>query len=297
MVGYVCTIAGGKGGVGKTTTAVNVAAALQDAGYDIVVVDADLGMSNLGAMLGVDFETSIHEILGGGVPVRNALTETQGGVTIIPGEQSLEAFADADPANLQNVVKTLRNAYDVVIIDSGAGLSHETTVPLGLADGIIIVTTPDEVAVGDARKTKELAERVDGGEVLGALLTRAKADTDLDEIDARMDMHLLAAIPEDVSATEDEPLVYNSPESPAAEAYKEFSMVLESLFFRATDPSSVETVYDEAWFREGYVAATDEALVDGPDEPTEDETDETESTEETTDEEDADEDETFGLFN
>jgi len=297
MVGYVCTIAGGKGGVGKTTTAVNVAAALQDAGYDIVVVDADLGMSNLGAMLGVDFDTSIHEILSGGVPVRNALTETQGGVTIIPGEQSLEAFADADPGNLQNVVKTLRNAYDVVIIDSGAGLSHETTVPLGLADGIIIVTTPDEVAVGDARKTKELAERVGGGEVLGALLTRTKVDTDLDGIDDQLDMHLLAAIPEDVSATEDEPLVYNSSESPAAEAYREFSMVLESLFFRATDPGSVETVHDDAWFREGYVASADETLVDGPDEPTDEETEETEQAQADDDDEEDDEDETFGLFN
>ena len=54
MAGYVCTIAGGKGGVGKTTTAINIAAALEENGYDTVVVDADLGMANLGNMLGID---------------------------------------------------------------------------------------------------------------------------------------------------------------------------------------------------------------------------------------------------
>ncbi|NHN64315.1 MinD/ParA family protein, partial [Haloarcula sp. JP-Z28] len=56
MAGYVCTIAGGKGGVGKTTTAVNLGAVLQEMDYDVAVVDADLGMANLGSMLSVEPE-------------------------------------------------------------------------------------------------------------------------------------------------------------------------------------------------------------------------------------------------
>jgi septum site-determining protein MinD len=292
MVGYVCTIAGGKGGVGKTTTAVNVAAALETAGYDVVVLDADLGMSNLGAMLDVEVDTSIHEILSGGRAVSDALTQAQGGITVVPGEQSLEAFADADPANLKKVVKTLRNAYDVVLIDSGAGLSHETTVPLGLADGIIVVTTPDDVAVGDAVKTRELADRLDGA-VLGALLTRVKGPDDADAVDERLSMELLAVIPEDVEATVDEPLVLNSPKSPAAEAYQNLSMVLESLFFKATDPADLETVVEAEWFEEGYTASEDVMdTAEGPSAETSDET-----TEEATDDDDDDEDATFGLFN
>jgi len=149
--------------VGKTTTAVNVGAALQEKGHDVVVVDADLGMANLGAMLGIDHATSLHEILAGDAAVSEALTDAPGGLTIIPGEQSLDAFADADPAKLRQVIKTLRNAYDVVMIDTGAGLSHEVAVPLGLADGIILVTTPDDVAVGDTVKTPWLADRIDRG--------------------------------------------------------------------------------------------------------------------------------------
>ncbi|MFB6184986.1 MAG: MinD/ParA family protein [Haloarculaceae archaeon] len=292
MVGYVCTVAGGKGGVGKTTTAVNVAAALEQAGYDVVVIDADLGMSNLSAMLGVDVDTSIHEILAGGRAVSDALQQAQAGITIVPGEQSLEAFADADPANLKKVVKTLRNAYDVVIVDSGAGLSHETTVPLGLADGIVVVTTPDEVAMGDAAKTRELADRLDGT-VLGTLVTRVKENTDVEALESAVDVSLLATVPEDVAATVDEPLVLNSPRSPAAEAYKKFANVLESLMFKATDPETIDVVYESAWFEDDYVATTDEmATAEGPDEE-ETATADADDDSEATDEDDG----TFGLFN
>jgi septum site-determining protein MinD len=247
MAGYVCTVAGGKGGVGKTTTAVNVAAALEEQGYDTVVVDADLGMANLAAMVDIDPEDSIHAVLAGSTTVSAALTEVQGGITIVPGEQSLEAFADADPAKLKKVIKTLRNAYDVVLIDTGAGLSHETTVPLGLADGIVLITTPDDVAVGDAVKTAELADRV-GGEVLGTVINRTTTETDVEEIDGKFDSKLLAVIPDDITATETEPLVLNTPDSPTAEAFRGLTDLLVGVFFEGDEIADVETVMDPEWF-------------------------------------------------
>ncbi|GGN91662.1 MULTISPECIES: MinD/ParA family ATP-binding protein [Haloarcula] len=248
MAGYVCTIAGGKGGVGKTTTAVNVGAGLQELGYDVAVVDADLGMANLGAMLSVEPEKSLHEILAGNAAVSEALTDAAGGLTVIPGEQSLEAFADADPAKLRKVIKTLRNAYDVVLIDTGAGLSHEVAVPLGLADGIVLVTTPDDVAVGDTVKTAELAERIDG-EVIGAIINRVTRHTDVADIADRFAFPLLAVVPDDPQATTDEPLVLNRPESPAADAYLRLTDALEGLFFEgATVEEDVDTIVDDSWF-------------------------------------------------
>lgn len=257
MAGYVCTIAGGKGGVGKTTTAVNVGAALQEKGHDVVVVDADLGMANLGAMLGIDHETSLHEILAGDSAVSEALTDAPSGLTIIPGEQSLEAFADADPAKLRQVIKTLRNAYDVVLIDTGAGLSHEVAVPLGLADGIILVTTPDDVAVGDTVKTAQLADRIDG-DVIGGVLNRVTRHTDVAEIADRLGFQLLAVVPDDQKATSEEPLVINTPESPAAEAYRQLSDNLDGLFFGSATLDDMETVLEEEWFVEGEPDDADE---------------------------------------
>jgi len=247
MAGYVCTIAGGKGGVGKTTTAINIAAALEENGYDTVVVDADLGMANLGSVLGLDHETSIHEVLAGDETVSAALNDAQMGMTVVPGEQSLEAFAEADPAKLRNVINTLKNNFDVVLVDTGAGLSHETTVPLGLADGIILITTPDDVAVGDAVKTAELAGRV-GGEVLGTVLNRVTAETDVEGITERFENPLLAVIPDDVGATETEPLVLNAPDSPAADAFRQLSALLTGVFFEGETLEDAETVMETGWF-------------------------------------------------
>jgi septum site-determining protein MinD len=247
MAGYVCTVAGGKGGVGKTTTAVNVAAALEADGYDVVVVDADLGMANLGQMLGLDAEHSLHEVLAGDATVSDALTETEGGVSIVPGKQSLEAFAEADPAKLRKVIKTLQNVFDVVLIDTGAGLSHETTVPLGLGDGVVLVTTLDDVAISDTEKTAQIAERVDGS-VLGVLAARVASDPDTETLGDRFESPLLGVVPADLEATETEPLVLNSPDSDPAEAYERFADALQPVFFEGKDPADVETVYDPVWF-------------------------------------------------
>lgn len=261
MAGYVCTIAGGKGGVGKTTTAVNLGAVLQERGHDVVVVDADLGMANLGAMLGLDNETTIHEILSGNSPVSEALTDAPSGLTIIPGEQSLDAFAEAEPAKLRQVIKTLRNAYDVVLVDTGAGLSHEVAVPLGLADGIILVTTPDDVAVGDTVKTANLADRIDG-EVIGAVLTRVTRHTNVAEIADKFRFQLLAVVPDDQQATDEEPLVVNSPESTAADSYRQFTDNLDALFFGGSAIEDLDTVIEDAWFIETDGEAEEEGEED-----------------------------------
>ena len=247
MAGYVCTIAGGKGGVGKTTTAVNVAAALEEHGYDTAVVDADLGMANLGAMLGLSYESSVHDVLAGNATVSEVATDAQGGVTTVPGEQSLEAFAEADPAELRTVIKTLRNTHDVVLVDTGAGLSHGTTVPLGLADGVLLVTTPDDVAIADTVKTAQLAARVDG-EVLAGLVCRVTPDTAVDSIVETFRFPTLGVIPADLDVTENEPLVLNVPESEAADAYRQLAAVLEGIFFEGVSAGDAKLVFDEAWF-------------------------------------------------
>ncbi|MFC6863801.1 MinD/ParA family protein [Halomicroarcula sp. GCM10025817] len=258
MAGYVCTIAGGKGGVGKTTTAVNLGAGLQELGYDVAVVDADLGMANLGAMLDVEPDRSLHDVLAGDGPVSEALTDAPGGLTVIPGDQSLDAFADADPANLRRVVKTLRNAYDVVLVDTGAGLSDAVAVPLGLADGIVLVTTPDDVAVRDTIKTAELADRIDGA-VVGAILNRVTRETDVAAIADRFSFPLLAVVPDSREATADEPLVFSAPEAPASDAFMRLAEALEGVFFDGeTATEDVETIVDDEWFVDETSESDDE---------------------------------------
>jgi septum site-determining protein MinD len=207
-------------------------------------------MANLGQMLGADPDRSIHEILAGEGAVSDGLTEAAG-LTVVPGEQRIDAFAEADPAKLRRVINTLREAYDLVLVDTGAGLSHETTVPLGLADGVLLVTTPDEVAVSDTQKTAELAARVDG-EVVGVLLTRVPDRPDLDEAGAAFDAPVWGAIPADPAVT-GEPVVDADPfgggadeQTPAAAAYAALADAFAARLLDAT--GEPEPVLEESWF-------------------------------------------------
>lgn len=219
MAGDVYTVAGGKGGVGKTTTVVNTAIALQDAGRRTIVVDADLGMTNLSELLGLDHEPRLHDVLAGDAELGEAIAEGPRGLSVLAGRGTLESFAEADPSNLRPVLRALQRSYEAVVVDTGAGLSHETLVPAGMSDGIVLVTTPDEVSLTDAKKVGELAERVDGS-IVGAVLTKVRDDIDVSAVGDELGEEILGVVPQDDVATEDEPLVVTAPDSYAAQAYR-----------------------------------------------------------------------------
>lgn len=245
MVGYVCTVASGKGGVGKTTTAANLGRAFASAGRVTVVVDADLGMADLAGVVGVDVEHSVHGVLAGEASVTDALTPAVDGMTVVPGARDLTAYAEADPANLRHVIETLRTTHEVVIVDTGSGLSHETAVPLGLADGVLLVTTPDEVAIEDTKKTAKLAEKVDG-EVVGGLATQVRRETQLEGIESRLGYPVIGVVPSGNRAGE-EPILEAPGDSDRSEAFEQVVDVLDPLFFQDADLADADPVYKSAW--------------------------------------------------
>jgi len=217
MQGAHCiTIAGGKGGCGKTTTAVNTAYALDDAGFDVVVVDTDLAMPNLHTVLGTSHEPTIHDVLADVEPLEAAI-DTSDDVAAVYGDPSLDRYTDADPAELQTVCNRLRTAFDVVVLDTGAGVTHATMVPCGLADDVVLVTTAKEHGVADTSRTKEMAEHVDS-HIPGVVVTRADDETGRD-IAERLETSLLAAVPDEPDVFGTEPVVRHAPDSDGAAAY------------------------------------------------------------------------------
>lgn len=220
--------AGGKGGVGKTTTALNVGVALADSGYETVVVDADLGMCNLGQILDSDGGPGIHDVLAGTASVAEALVDGPRGVTVLPGQADLDAMGDADPAGLSPVLNALARDFEFVLIDTGAGLSHEVLVVLGTADWTLIVTTPDEMALDDAAGTVDIAAKVDG-DVLGTVVTRATPEGDRETVEDRIGRPLLGVVPDDTAVASHEIVAGESAEpDTAAAGYRELAKLLES---------------------------------------------------------------------
>jgi septum site-determining protein MinD len=231
MTGRVFAVASGKGGVGKTTTAVNLAAAMTEADRSVVLVDYDLGMANVGAVLDIEpADATLHDVLAGDANAMDAVADAPGGFDAMVGGTDIEDFGRADPAKLREVVADLRDEYDVVILDTGGGLSHDTTVPLGVADDVLLVSTPQVAALENTEKTLDLAERV-GGDVEGLILTRVGgSDVDTSAAVEAVDAPLLGSIPEDGAVADSEgagePLVTYAPENPAAQSYRELGYEL-----------------------------------------------------------------------
>lgn len=231
MTGTVFAVASGKGGVGKTTTAINLGAMLAAADHGVIVVDTDLGMANVGGYL--DFEmdgATLHEVLSDDASVDEAIYHAPGDIDVLPSSTDIYTFAQSQTAQLQRVVAELREEYEYVLLDTGAGISYDTILPLSLADDVLLVTTPDVASVRDTAKTAELTSRVEGT-VRGAVLTQRGNDIlNADNVEGTLDTDVLTVVPDDetvpLGIDAGRPLAAFSPNSPAATAYRELSNIL-----------------------------------------------------------------------
>lgn len=249
MPGHVFAVASGKGGVGKTTTAINLGIALRMHDRSVVIVDGDLGMPNLGTMVGVDHDPTIHEVLAGEADLDAALVEVADGFYLVPGNPDLTGFAAADPDELRAFVDALADRFEFVVLDTGAGLSYESVLPLEIADEVVFVTTADPSSLTDTQKTLEVAERLETP-IRGVVLTRVGSDGVADEVAETLDLEVLAIVPEEDAVTESgrqgRPLQAHAPESDAAGAYRELGA----------------TLLDEAVANPGAMTATEGASAD-----------------------------------
>ncbi|QLG49129.1 MinD/ParA family ATP-binding protein [Natrinema halophilum] len=222
----VYAIASGKGGVGKTTTTVNLGTALAEAGKRVVVVDADLGMANLAGFVSLSPDsTTLYDVLAGDASIDDATYRLADNIFAVPSGTSLDDYAETSPEGLGKAVAKLRSKFDYVFLDIGAGISHETVLPLGLADAVVLVSTPEPAAIHDSKKTLELTKRA-GGSVAGLILTRTRPDSDVSHEDLadRLGVSLLGSVPEDSAARDSvyagTPLVVFEPNGPGAVAYR-----------------------------------------------------------------------------
>jgi septum site-determining protein MinD len=246
MPNRVIAVTGGKGGVGKSTTTVNLGVSLRMDGYTVCLVDADVEMPNLVELLGLEAEQTIHDVLSGTADPTDALVEIAPQFAAIPGDSSLAGYGSIEPERLQHAVDVLSDTHQYVILDTGAGLSYDDLIPMGLADEIILVTSPDPAAVENAKRTQSFVRRLNR-EIRGLVVT--KADDSVDgSIADEFETSLLAMIPEDDivrrSTAAGQPLELVAPDSPPAAAYRQLEANLTDGVLppkRSVSSSSSET--------------------------------------------------------
>ena len=148
----VIAIASGKGGVGKTNLAINMGIMFAREGKKVIVMDADLGLANVNVILGVIPKYNLYHVMKGQKKLSEIMIETPQGIRIIAGASGFSKLANLTEAEREKFIESMSElaSADVLIIDTGAGVSRNVLSFVLAADEAIIVTTPEPTAITDA---------------------------------------------------------------------------------------------------------------------------------------------------
>ncbi len=230
---HVVAITSAKGGVGKTTTIINIAAALALFGRNIIAVDADLTTPNMSLQLSIGkVPHTIHQALSGTCKITDAIYTHPSGLRVVPGVVSYGEKHHVLFAKLKETIHDLVGVCEVVLVDSPPGLGVEAEDVISAVDGVVVVTTPDLTSVTDSRKTIKLAtdqKKI----VLGVVLNRVRGDKyemDIGNVQSYLETPVIGIVPEDhavrASQRYGNPVVYSHPDAPSTQVFKKIAMKL-----------------------------------------------------------------------
>lgn len=146
-------VTSGKGGVGKTTFSVNLAIAFAKQGLRVLLFDADLGMANVHIYTGVNPTATLLDVIDGGAQLNEVVTSGPGGIHLICGSSGVARMANPTQRVLDGLGQELLRVaadFDVLVMDTGAGISSPVMRFVGMAQDAIVVTTPNLASILDA---------------------------------------------------------------------------------------------------------------------------------------------------
>ncbi len=148
----IISVTSGKGGVGKTTVSVNLAISMAQLGKKVLLFDGDLGLANINVLLGIIPEHNIYEVMKGRRNLKDIIIPTNYGIDIIAGANGLSQLANLSDDQREHFLTGLEDlpGYDVMIIDTGAGVGSNVIGLVMPADDVVVVTTPEPTAITDA---------------------------------------------------------------------------------------------------------------------------------------------------
>ena len=148
----IITVTSGKGGVGKTNLSVNMALAFARIGKKVIVMDADLGLANVNVMLNMIPKYNLYHVIKKQKTIREILVETEYGISMVAGASGFSQIANMGEEERQDFIDELETLSfaDIIIIDTGAGVSSNVLDFIAAADDAIIITTPEPTAITDA---------------------------------------------------------------------------------------------------------------------------------------------------
>ncbi|MFO7743292.1 MAG: septum site-determining protein MinD [Anaerolineae bacterium] len=236
MDARVVTITSGKGGVGKTTLSANLGAALAMRGQRVAVVDADVGLRNLDVMLGLENRIvyDLVDVIEKRCRLRQALVRHKqlSKLYLLPAAQTRDKSA-VHSEDMMWVCDELREEYNIILIDSAAGIEQGFRYAMEPADEVVIVTNPEVPAARDADRVIGLIEAEEKGPAR-LVINRVKPEMvkrgqmlSIADVVELLAIELIGVVPEDesvlIAANRGEPLTLSSNHSRAGQAFHDIA--------------------------------------------------------------------------
>src|SRR5438874_2203658 len=240
----VIAVTSGKGGVGKSNVAVNLAIKFASARKNVVLLDADLGLANADVLCNIDLPCNLSHVIARKKELRDVMVRAPGGFHLIGGASGLARMADLTDFDRQRLVDALgelEQQCDIILIDTGAGISPNVLSFTRAADHVLVVTTPEPTAITDAYAVVKVLSKDGGERKISLLVNQVRSANEARIVHGRIAQvakqflgvsvldggHVLndEAVPQAVRRRT--PFVLGSPRSPASQCIAQLAMRLQ----------------------------------------------------------------------
>lgn len=253
----VITVTSGKGGVGKSNVSVNLAIQLRKMGKKVIIFDADFGLANVEVIFGIVPKYNLFDIIYNNKTIREVLTDGPLGIEFLSGGSGVKELLKLDFAQISFLVQKLNDLdkyADVIIIDTGAGISDAVLSFIYASNEIILVTTPEPTAVTDAYAVLKAIKNENKDQVnksIHVLINRVESDEEgldifekLNKVTKKflgLELKNIGFLPEDKSLSkaviEQKPVSILFPKSNISKAFEKLAMNVNEYKLYEKNPS------------------------------------------------------------
>lgn len=265
----VITITSGKGGVGKSNVAVNLAVQLQKKGQKVIIFDADFGLANVEVMFGAIPQYNLSDLLYKGKSIQDILTKGPEGLEFVSGGTGIAGLDNLSMEQIQHLVRVLSELdekADFIIIDTGAGISARVLEFVLASPEVLLVTTPDPSSLTDTysllkalyRNPEFEQEKSTISVLSNRVLTAEEGQNVYDKLNSVVTQFLkgtidyIGMIPQDAALEkairQQQPVSLHSPNSKSAKA---FEILADNLLYNEHRqmelPGGISALFSKFW--------------------------------------------------
>jgi flagellar biosynthesis protein FlhG len=181
----VITVTSGKGGVGKTNITANMALAMSELGLRVIILDADLGLANIDVLFGIIPKFTLVDVIKNRKNIFDTLCNGPENIKFVSGGSGVEELVKLDTKQLGKFIENialLDKIADIILIDTGAGLSDNVISFIMAADDVLVVTTPEPTSITDAYALIKMISNRDQNKVIQVIVNRAESAVEATDI-------------------------------------------------------------------------------------------------------------------